>query len=153
VLIGILLITYLLILSFSDIRSQKIPVVILKIGILGVLIWLSAECFVFTPPSERIIRVVTALLGALPGTFLVLLSYYSDKVGRGDGIVLLTIGFTESCTFTMILICLACICLALLSGILMCFRMVNGKTRMPYIPFVTGAYCFLKLYEGSLLFI
>lgn len=147
---SILLFIYLLILSYDDIRSNKIPVFMLRIGLMAVCTWILAGIFIPMPPSEPVRRVMTALLGAFPGGLLLGLSLYSDKVGKGDGIVLMIIGATESCSFSMILICISCVGLAAVSGILMCFHKVNGKTRMPYIPFVTGAYVFLKLYEGGL---
>lgn len=145
-----LMIIYLLILSYDDIRLKKVPVFMLKIGLASVCIWLFSDAFLPMPPSEPVRRVVTALLGAFPGGALTGLSLISDKVGKGDGIVMIIVGMTESCSFAMILICISCVGLALVSGILMCFRKVSGKTRMPYIPFVTGAYMFLKLYEGGL---
>ena len=120
-------------------------------GLVLVMVWLPAGLDNSSPPTELVKRVVTALLGAVPGVFLTILSFYSDKVGRGDGIVMMILGLTESCTFSMILICISCMVLAFFSGVLMCLHKVNGKTRMPYIPFVTGSYVFLKLYEGSLI--
>ncbi|MBP5554681.1 MAG: prepilin peptidase [Lachnospiraceae bacterium] len=145
----LLLVVYLLVLSFDDIKHRKVPVFVLWIGLGFVLVWLSAGINVSSPPEELVRRVMTALLGAVPGGLLTFLSFYSDKVGRGDGLVLMILGLTENCMFSMILICAACIGLAVFSGILMCMHRVNGKTRMPYIPFVTGAYILIKLSEGS----
>ena len=141
---------YLLILSVTDIKTRKIPVFMLRMGVLAVLPVFIGECFSCMPPSELLRRVMTALLGAMPGGLLTVLSFHTNKIGRGDGPVLILIGFLESCTFSMIVICMACIGLALFSGILMSFGKVTGKTQMPYIPFVTASYIFMKLYEGSL---
>jgi leader peptidase (prepilin peptidase)/N-methyltransferase len=145
----LLLAVYLLILSFADIKNRKIPVFMLWAGLGLVIVWFSAGVSLSSPPGELVRRVMTALLGAVPGGFLTFLSFYSDKVGRGDGLVLMILGLTENCTFSMTLICAACLGLAIFSGILMCMHRVNGKTRMPYIPFVAGAYVILKLGEGS----
>ena len=150
-MIGIMLMfLYLLLISVSDIKSRKIPSVLLKVGLLFSFLSVSAR-IISGPSTELFIRSMTALLGAVPGLMLAVLSGYSDKIGRGDGIVLMIIGMTENSTFSMILMCMACIVLAILSGVLMAFHKVSSKTRMPYIPFVTGAYLFLKLYEGSMI--
>ncbi len=150
-MIGIMLMfLYLLLISVSDIKSRKIPSVLLKVGLLFSFLSVSAR-IISGPSTELFIRAMTALLGVVPGLMLVVLSGYSDKIGRGDGIVLMIIGMTENSTFSMILMCMACIVLAILSGVLMAFHKVSSKTRMPYIPFVTGAYLFLKLYEGSMI--
>ncbi len=142
---------YLMVLSVLDIKTRKIPIRMIQIGALAVLLLIVAESLLGLPPSEPAGRVMTALLGAIPGVLLTVLSIYTNKIGRGDGPVLILIGLMENCTFSMIVVCLACICLALFSGILMCFGKVTGKTQMPYIPFVTVAYIFLKFSEGSLL--
>ena len=140
---------YLFALSVLDIKTRKIPVRMLQLGSLAVLLLIVAESMLYLPPTELFGRVMTALLGASPGALLTVLSFYTNKIGRGDGPVLILIGLMENCTFSMIVICLACICLTLFSGILICFGKVSGKTQMPYIPFVTISYIVLKLYEGS----
>ena len=147
--LSVLLIIYLLALSVSDIKTRKIPVILLRAGMVTVLFFLAVQNLVLLPPSELIGRVLTALLGAIPGLLLMILSFYSDKIGKGDGIVIMTVGLTENCTFSMVLICTACLGLAFFSGLLLCFHKVSGKTKMPYIPFVTGAYMLLKLSERS----
>ena len=149
-ILRLFLIIYLLVLSGMDVRSRKLPALLLHGGAAFVLICLLAGGLFWLPSSELIRRVMTALLGAIPGLMLYVLSFYSDKIGRGDGMVLMIIGLTENWTFSMSLICTACLGLAVFSGVLMCFRRVNGRTHMPYIPFVTGAYLLIKLYEGSL---
>lgn len=143
-------IIYLFVLSVLDIKTRKIPVRMLQLGSLAVLLLIVAESLLYLPPSELFRRVMTALLGAIPGVLLTVLSFYTNKIGKGDGPVLILIGLMENSTFSMIVICLACISLALFSGILMSFGKVSGKTQMPYIPFVTISYIVLKLYEGSL---
>ena len=146
---SLLLIIYLILLSVSDIRTRKLPVLMLKAGATFVILYVAGKCLLDMPPTELIRRVMTALLGAFPGGALVLLSRHSDKIGSGDGVVLMLIGISESYTFSMLLICISCMALALFSGVVLCFRKINGRTCMPYIPFVTAAYVFLKMYEGS----
>ena len=145
----ILMFLYLSLISVSDIRSRKIPGVLLKIGLLFSFLSVSAR-IISGPSSEPVVRVMTALLGAVPGLVLIILAGYSDKIGRGDGMVLLIIGITESCTFSMILMSAACIMLAIFSGVLMAFHKVGPRTKMPFIPFVALTYLVLKIYERGL---
>lgn len=146
----IVMFLYLSVLSVSDLKSRKIPGLLLRIGLLFSFLYVSAMIFVFGPSAEMLIRVMTALAGALPGLALAILSGYSDKIGRGDGMVLMMIGITESCTFSMILMSAACVILALFSGVLMAFHKVSSKTKMPYIPFVAGTYLFMKIFERGI---
>ena len=146
----IILFLYLIVLSVSDVKSRKLPAGLLRLGFFISVFSILIGCFWGWPLSELPRRVMTALLGAVPGVMLIVLSYYSDKVGRGDGIVLAIVGITESCTFSVTLMFIACILLAVFSGIMMAIHKIGARTRMPYIPFLAGSYIFLKICEGRM---
>ena len=149
ILTQLLILIYLIILSAWDIKMCKLPVSLLVCGGIAVFAYRVTVTFVCGPSPEQLNAWMAALLGALPGLLLTVLSHYTDKVGRGDGPVMMIIGFCENCTYAAILICLACIFLTLVSVVLMIFHKVSRNTRMPYIPFVTLSYAFMKIYEGS----
>ena len=149
--ISMMIIIYLFMLSVWDIRKKSLPVSLIILGVMAVFLRFVFRLIICGPSTELIRIVFTALLGALPGLIMTALSYCSDKVGRGDGYVLMIAGSFETCTFSACVICLACILLACVSGILLVMKKVTRKTRMAYIPFVAVSYMMLKFYEWSYL--
>jgi len=149
----ILMTVYLGVLSFWDIKCKKLPTPILRLGMLTAFVRILAGSIISGPSPELIRTTFAALLGAAPGLLMTVLSFYTDKVGRGDGIVLMTMGVCESCSFAALIMCFACILLSVFSVVLMAAGKVTRKTRMPYIPFLTCAYLSVKLYEGSYIWI
>ena len=113
---------YLIVLSVSDVKSRKLPAGLLRLGFFISVFSILIGCFWGRPLSELPRRVMTALLGAVPGVMLIVLSYYSDKVGRGDGIVLAIVGITELYFFGD----LDVYCLHLACGL---FRNIDGYSQ------------------------
>ena len=145
----IVMFIYLLILSGWDLRIRKIPVSLLVCGAAGVFLFRMTLTILYWPSTEQLRLWIVALLGAVPGFLMTMLSFFTDKVGRGDGLVLMRVGASESCAYIALIICMACIMLSAVSVILMLSGKVKRNTRMPYIPFITLSYACLKLYEGS----
>ena len=145
---GAVLLVFMTALSVYDIRTRKLPVAILRAGIALALVR-PALFFLLSGPSTEQQRLLTvALLGALPGLTVTALSFISDKIGRGDGIVLIMMGMFENCSFVTAVSCIACFSLAVFSGILLALHRVGKNSRMPFVPFLTGAYIVLKLTAG-----
>lgn len=142
--------TSLALLSVFDIRNRKLPVSILSFWIIPVLIRPVLAILRCGPLSEQHRILVTALLGALPGIALTALSYVSDKVGKGDGVVLIILGLSENCSFVIAVTCIACITLSVFSGILCALRRAGRNTPMPFVPFLTGAYLVVKIMSRRL---
>jgi len=145
--VQIILLLYLTYLSVLDIWKRKIPSGLLYAGVPAAFVAAPAGSVISGPLSESIRIVYVSLLGALPGLLMTVLSFYSDKVGRADGLVLMTVGVTESGTFAGILMCISCIILAAVSVCLMAVGRADKNTRMPYIPFVTAGYVMMKFFE------
>ncbi|MBO7096177.1 MAG: hypothetical protein J6W85_04140 [Lachnospiraceae bacterium] len=145
---GAVLIIFMTVLSVCDIRMRKLPVVILRAGIALALARPVLFFLVSGPSTEQQRLLSVALLGALPGLTVTALSFISDKVGRGDGIVLIMMGMLENCSFVTTASCIACLTLAVFSGILLALHRVGRNSRMPFVPFLTGAYIVLKLSGG-----
>ena len=115
---GAVLLIFMTALSVYDIRTRKLPVAILRAGIALALVR-PALFFLLSGPSTEQQRLLTvALLGALPGLTVTALSFITDKIGRGDGAVMIMIGLFEDCTFVTLASCIGCIFLAVCSGIL-----------------------------------
>ena len=89
----LLMLVYLSILSVWDMKICKLPVSLLVCGGIAVFAYRVTVTFVCGPSSEQLNAWLTALLGALPGLVLTVLSHYTDKVGRGDGPVMMIVGF------------------------------------------------------------
>lgn len=145
----LIMLIYLSVLSIWDMKKRELPAAAIKFGGMAVILYRITVSVICGPSSEQLKAWTVALLGALPGLLLTVLSYYTDKIGRGDGPVIMIVGACENCTYAAILICMACIFLTAVSVILLLFRKVTKNTRMPYIPFVALAYGFMKIYEGS----
>ena len=144
---GYFLVVLMIALSVFDIKTRKLPVCLLAFGIAVALL---RVVFVFSrggPPSEQQRILTVALLGALPGFAMTSLSFMSDKIGKGDGVVMIMVGLFEDCSFVTLASCAGCILLALCSGLLLAFRKVGKNTPMPFVPFLTGAILILMILQ------
>ena len=130
--------------SFYDIKNKEISIHLLVLSGLIVVSGAVMKLVGAEPSSERIRIFLMFLLGAAPGTFLTILSCYSNKIGRGDGLLVTLIGMSESCTFAAVMMCFACLMLSAFSLFLMLIHKATKNTRMPYIPFITVAYAIIK---------
>ena len=149
-LFGVVLGIFMTVLSVFDIRIRKLPIVLLKAGIALALFRPVLFFLLYGSPAEQQRMFSVALLGALPGIAVTGLSFISDKVGRGDGIVLVIMGMFESCSFVTAASCVACLTLACFSAVLLAMHRVGRNTRMPFVPFLTGAYIVLKIFGGRI---
>ena len=145
---GFVPIGFMTILSVFDMKMKKLPAGLLASGVAVALLRLVIVFLRSGPPSEQQRILTVALLGALPGLTVTALSFISDKIGRGDGIVLIMMGMFENCSFVTVVSCIACFSLAVFSGILLALHRVGKNSRMPFVPFLTGAYIVLKLTAG-----
>ena len=136
----ITLVVFMTVLSIFDIGTRKLPVILLKAGAVLAVFRLAYILSMNGPPSEQQRILTVALLGALPGAAMTAVSFITDKVGRGDGVVLIILGLFENCSFVTLVSCMACQGLAVFSGILLVLHRVGRNTRIPFVPFLTGAY-------------
>jgi prepilin signal peptidase PulO-like enzyme (type II secretory pathway) len=54
----------------------------------------------------------------------------------------------ENLSFVTLVSCVACLALAVFSSVLLAMHRVGRNTRMPFVPFLTGAYIVLKMTGG-----
>ena len=132
-------------LSAWDIKCKKLPTGLIIWGFLIAGIRIVLMVLGAGPLTERLHSVAEALFGALPGLAMVILSYVSDKIGRGDGLVIMIAGMTGNFHFSVILICMACILVALPGVVLLATGKIRKNTSLPFVPFVTISYLILML--------
>ena len=79
-------------------------------------------------------------MAVLPGIVLLAFSViYPNALGMGDGIVMIICGFITD-TYGILLI----LCLAMSGLILSSLFAGNRNTKMPFIPYITVAFCIIK---------
>jgi len=132
-------VAYLLILSIYDVRERKVPLVLLGIG--GVFVVLQG---IHYGRTDMLVW-MQLLVGSFPGVFLLIVAWASKKAGYADGVVLMLLGMTEGYREGIVLLCVSLLLLSGLVILLLFLRKVKRNTRMPYIPFLTGAYLLLRL--------
>ena len=125
---------YLLAVSIFDIREKKIPILFLGGGGIlvgaGILYGMIAGKLAWYQP----------LLGMIPGVALLAVARLTEKMGYGDGIVLMMIGGMTGYRGSLVVLCLGSFLASLLCVALLAIRKVKKHSRIPYVPFLTGAY-------------
>lgn len=128
-----ILLFYLVILSVYDCREKQVPGVLLFIGVVVAVISL----LIVVIDGQQIWY---RILGLLPGLFLLLVAFVTKKAGYADGIVLAVTGMVLGYQKTMILFCISLLLISVISVLLLFLHKVNGRTRLPYLPFLTVVY-------------
>ncbi len=123
-------------LSRRDIRTKTISVK-------GLLISTAAACFFVL--IRKNMTEYYALPGMLPGMMLILLAKATgEKIGYGDGAVVILLGLFCGMIFTVFTVGVA----FLISGIYALILLGKGrKDTMPFLPFLLAAMEVLWLYE------
>lgn len=125
--------------SVKDIRTRKISLLPIFIGMaLGVLLVI--------PDGFK--GFLGALIGMLPGIFLILFSFLTkEKIGYGDGFILIFAGFLLGIKCAFFILLSGMLCCALLSVIILILKKGNRNTALPFVPFLILPcilYCFIK---------
>ena len=130
-----MLLIYLLVLTAWDLKEKMVPVFLLAVGLVsagGYALYLSCsgQGLWFQP-----------LLGMIPGICLLLIALLTGKAGYADGLVLLIIGMLETYRVSLFVLCMGLFLTSLVSVALLLLRKVKRQTAIPFIPFLTVAYC------------
>jgi len=128
----VLVISLLLINTVFDIRTKKIPVVVLVgFGAVGVLVNLFYKEY----------SVVEIIAGTAVGVALFVVSRITDgQIGEGDAFLFMITGLYVGGINNIVLLLWASILCALVAAILLLTRQVNKKDEIPFVPFVLLAY-------------
>lgn len=125
---------YLLSVSIFDIREKAIPVLFLVVG--GLLTGAGVTYSVIVGEMTW----YQPLLGMLPGAVLLVTAWITEKMGYGDGIVLLMIGGMTGYRGSLLVLCMGSFFASIFCVVLLAVRKVKKHSRIPYVPFLTGAY-------------
>lgn len=130
---------FLLIGSVLDVKTRRLPLLyLLLFGCAGIL----ALCF-GTPRDPAVF-----FRALLPGLLLLVIGAATrEGVGYGDGVVVLILGILLGARLCAGAVLAGLFLSALCSCLLLLFKRVNGKSRIPYIPFLTaglGVITFVK---------
>jgi len=136
---GSLMLSYLAINSFTDIKKKKIYVIVsLFFFVVGL---------VFSIISKQ--QSLISLLGGVGiGVILLLVGKFSrQSVGFGDGLIFLVTGLYLGFTRNIVLLLYGLIICAVSSVILITFKKFKLKDKIPFAPFVLVAYVSMLLLE------
>ncbi len=128
VILGILL----FVTSLQDVRTKKISLWIIAAG--AVLICAGV-------PFSNSISVADRAIGTLVGVGILITSKATGgKIGMGDGYLLCVTGISLGFWGNMELFAIALFAAAIVSIILLIFRLADRKKSIPFIPFLFVAY-------------
>lgn len=133
-----ILLLYLAVLAVFDWKEQKIPLILAGGGLMTALA-VNIYHVIYHMENWRWL-VVSILLGALPGVYMMTVAYLTGKAGYGDGITLMNLGMLTNYKTCILLWGFSMIFLSLVSVGLLCLRRANKDTRIPYLPFLTAVY-------------
>lgn len=123
---------YLLVLSFIDIKSRKIPVWTLIIGMM-----LSIIFQYMAGNTDHILIILGAMTGVV---FIITSKMTKEKFGYGDSILILILGIFLGFWNIMYLLFIAFFVSAVYSVILLSVFRKGKKESFPFIPFLTIGY-------------
>ena len=127
----------LLVLSFIDLRSGKIPVlpvVLLGVAVLGYQWWCASP-------------VLEVAAGILPGGAVLLAAWVTkESIGYGDGMVLLVLGLFCGAAKAVAILGMSLMLAAVLSMVLLVLRKAGRKTALPFVPCICAGYLLCLLW-------
>ena len=123
-------------LAWRDWRTKTVPVigiVILGIGLL--ILRLQGQ-----------VTVMELFAGCLPGLVSLLLSLATgEKIGRGDGFLLLALGIGFGWEGTLLFFMSALLLAAALGILFLALKKATRKTELPFLPFLFWGYALCHL--------
>ena len=124
-------VAYMGICAAFDMRSREIPLLWIMIGIAasaGFGIWRIAE---------GAVTITEAGISLLPGGFFLLTGYGTkEKVGYGDGLLLLAAGLFLGAYRCFLALCIGLVLSAAAALFLLVFRRADRNSQIPFVPFL-----------------
>lgn len=123
--------------SVYDIRTRQIP----KFFVVTVFL-ASAVFTIWGIPDDY--SFWWMMIGMIPGLVWLAFSRISkDKMGEGDGLLLMGLGMGLGIERISLVLVAALFLNALAAGILLAVKKADGKTRIPFVPFITAGLVML----------
>ena len=125
---------YLFIGAYQDMKTKKISAVYLGIGIV-----LGLCCLVWDSYQQNI-SMIQFFVQLLPGSiFLIYGKITGEKIGYGDGFLLLILGCCFSYPYLWYVWSIALFLMTLTAGWLLCVRKIKKNTKIAFLPFLLMA--------------
>ena len=122
----------LTVLSIIDIRSKRIPLLM----IVGLIVMAIVSSLIL-----QSVDWVLVAAGAAVGLVFVLVSKVTkEKLGYGDSLILLALGILLGFWEVMILILIAFLASACFGIVMVCWKKKNKNTSFPFVPFIALSY-------------
>lgn len=116
-----------------DVRSKKIPLLVLGVGGL----WSVAGLIIKTVETGIPQMLLFTISAILPGAALLVLSFLTEeKIGYGDGMVLMTLGCMEGIRMAFLAFCIGLFLQSLLAVGLLIVKKADKQSRIPFMPFL-----------------
>lgn len=118
--------------SIQDIREKKVSIFyIISMAAAGI-----AGCIV---NSDK--NLLSVAGGVCIGFCAVGISMISKKqMGIGDGLIIMTLGLSLGARNCLIVVCMACFCMAVLSIGVLLLKKGNRHTQLPFLPALLTGY-------------
>ncbi len=134
-LINLIVFVYLLIATYTDIKTRLIS---FKLSITVIFICLIINIVLLNFEMKSILLWI--LYSCIIGVSLIVLAFLSkENIGYGDGIAVLVIGIGKGikCSF---LSCIFAFILAAIFALFILIKKRNTKTTIPFVPFLSIGY-------------
>lgn len=125
------ILVFLFVCSIWDLRKREIPV---WFCIVGAILVLGIQMF----KADMALGEMTA--GIMIGISLLIISKITAQIGAGDGIVFIITGLGLGFWNNFWLLWEGLLLMAAVSLLLLLFQKINWKSKLPFLPFVLGAY-------------
>lgn len=121
--------------SVFDVRKKRIPIQVLIAGGIWAVI-----CLTISAVRNGAEVLTGALPGLLPGAGLLVLGFLTQqKVGYGDGILLMIMGLMEGGKMVILAFCIGLFLQSILAVLLVLVKKADKQTQIPFVPFLLTA--------------
>lgn len=128
--------------SVIDIKKKELPLALLVLFGLA-----AAVCTGITGEKEW----RDILYSFIPGAALLALGMCTrESIGYGDGLVVLILGLLTGLKGCLVIVSIGFVVSSVFAMVLLVFRKVKGKSRLPFLPFLTIGLGVMLLAEEGL---
>ncbi len=140
-----LLLFFLALAAFRDMRARTIPCPLLAAGFLTALVL--DLCGTLSGRETAF----SLLLSLIPGLFYLLMGLISGgRIGQGDGLTILILGLFAGLSDTVLITAAAQLACAVCAGLMLAAKRADLNTRIPFVPFLFAAAALLYLKGGRI---
>lgn len=123
---------YYFVMAETDLKKHCIP---LAFAAAGPCVFCLVRIFLLEP------QIKDMLTGLIPGALLLVIAKLSRQaIGYGDGIMLISSGILTGFFGAVFMLLVSMLLASAVSVALMIIKKGKGKTQLPFIPFMLGAY-------------